>query len=317
MLERRHLDLDGLCLSYLEQGRAVEGEPSLVLLHGLMGCADTFLPLIESLGQSMHLIALDLPGAGQSERREDIDASLAATAKLVHHFLDALQLHQPVLLGHSHGGAVAMSLGAHRPGLLRSLILLAPAHPYFEESDPVVRFYLTLPGRLFAYSMPWYPEWVQLFALRRMAGRRNCDTAELLRPYRDNLRTPGTMSHLLRLLQSWKKDFSTLGKALRKPLATPSLLVWGDHDRAVPVHSASALREHLQHSQLHVLPGIGHRPAEEMPAVVATLVHDWLQSAAALAPATPEPVSIRYSANISPSHSRIAELIPSSFEAGD
>jgi pimeloyl-ACP methyl ester carboxylesterase len=293
----------------------VEGEPTLVLLHGLMGCADTFLPLIESVGPAVHVIALDLPGAGQSERRVDIDASLASTTYWVDRFLDALRLDQPILLGHSHGGAVAMSLAARRPNLLRSLILLAPAHPYFEESDPVVRFYLTLPGRLFAYSMPWYPEWVQLFALRRMAGRRNCDTAERLRPYRDNLRTPGTMSHLLRLLQSWKKDFSTLGKALRKPLATPCLLVWGDHDRAVPIHSAPALREHLQHSEFHALPGIGHRPAEESPALVAMLIHDWLRSAPALA--SSGPVSIRYSANMSPSHSRIAELIPSSFEAGD
>ncbi len=83
MIERRHLELDGLGLSYLEQGAAVEGQPTLVLLHGLMGCAETFVPLMEELGAGQHVIALDLPGAGQSERREDIDARLLVTAELV------------------------------------------------------------------------------------------------------------------------------------------------------------------------------------------------------------------------------------------
>ena len=51
MIERRHFQLDGLGLSYLEQGGEVQGEPTLVLLHGLMGCAETFVPLIEELGR--------------------------------------------------------------------------------------------------------------------------------------------------------------------------------------------------------------------------------------------------------------------------
>jgi pimeloyl-ACP methyl ester carboxylesterase len=310
MLERRYLSIDGLRWSFLEQGKPSPDHPTLVMLHGLMGCAQTFAPLMESLGPNLHIVALDLPGSGRSERRSDIDPSLLVTAEQVARVLDALGIVRPVVLGHSHGGAVALSLAARYRDRVRSLMLLAPAHPYFEEGDPLIRFYLSLPGRLFAYTLPWYPQWLQLLGLRRMAGKYSSDTTEQLQPYRENLRIPGTIYHLLRLLKSWKKDFTGLHKALRKPLATPSLIVWGDYDRAVPLQSAPALRERLLHSELVVLRGIGHRPAEETPAAVAHLLQEWLVRDTAAQ-------SIRYSPKLSSSHRRSAALIPSSLEAGD
>ena len=310
MIERRELFIDGLRLSYLEQGRAAKHQPSLILLHGLMGCADTFVPLMQELRPDLHVIALDLPGAGQSERRDTLDASLYTTAKLVDRFLAATHLQQPIVLGHSHGGAVAMSLAAHRRDGLRSLILLSPAHPFFDEGNLLIRFYLSPPGRIFAYALPWFPEWLQMFGLRRMAGPQGGDTPARLKPYRDNLRTPGTVYHLLRLLRTWHKDMSGLRRALRRPLRTPSLILWGDCDRAVPLHSAAKLRTRLRHSELITLPGIGHRPAEESPRLIAEFVHLWLQEDAS-------PASLRYSPNSSATHSRIARLITPSLEPGD
>jgi pimeloyl-ACP methyl ester carboxylesterase len=313
MMERRHIQLDGLRLSYLEQGAGARDAQTLVLVHGLMGCAETFVPLMQELGPEFHLIALDLPGSGLSERREDIDATLASNGELLAGFLQALGLRQAVVLGHSHGGAVAMRMAAQHRALLHSLVLLAPAHPWFDEGDPVVRFYLSLPGRLFAYAMPWFPQWLQMMGLRRMAGPQSWDTPERLRPYRESLRIKGTISHLLKLLRTWHQDMAGLRRALRKPLATPTLILWGDADRAVPVASAEELRSHLLRSDLHVLPGVGHRPAEERPAVVAALITDWLKQNPSLEPAE----SLRYKPSSSVAQPRIAALMASSLEAGD
>jgi len=143
MIERRQLRIDGLSLSYLEKGRAAKDQPTLVLLHGLMGCADTFVPLMQELHPDLHLIALDLPGAGHSERRDDIDASLYTTAQLVGRFLTAL-----ICISRWFSSlpwwSGAMSLAARHCNALRSLVLLAPAHPYFHAGDPFIRFYLSL-----------------------------------------------------------------------------------------------------------------------------------------------------------------------------
>jgi pimeloyl-ACP methyl ester carboxylesterase len=310
MIQRNHLQLDGLRLSYLEEGAEVEAQPTLVLLHGLMGCADTFVPMMEELCDGLHVIALDLPGAGQSERREDIDARLLPTAELVASFLKMLNVTRPVLLGHSHGGAVALSVAARYREMVRSLVLLAPAHPYFEEANPLIRFYLSLPGRLFAYTMPWFPEWLQMVGLRRMAGPQSWDTLERLKPYRENLQTPGTMAHLLRLLKTWHKDMLGLRKALRKHLHTPAMVVWGDSDRAVPVQSAGELRRHLVHSELVLMPGVGHRPAEERPAEVAGFVREWIARDSVVE-------SVRYSPTSVESQVRMASLMTPSLDVGD
>lgn len=310
MMERRQIRVDGLRLSYLERGTQARDQPSLVLLHGLMGCAETFVPLMEQLRPDLHLIALDLPGAGESERSQGIDPRLSATANLVGNILSTLHLHQPVVLGHSHGGAVALTLAAQRRQALGSLVLLSPAHPYFDESDPVIRFYLSRPGELFAHLMPWLPEWLQMIGLRRMAGPQSWDTPERLRPYRNNLRTPGTILHLLRLLRTWHKDMSGLRHALRRSLHIPTLILWGECDRAVPIHSAPKLCARLSHAQLVALPGVGHRPAEEVPEQVAAYIHSWMEREAAFA-------AVRYSRNVSASQARTVSDITPSFESGD
>jgi len=298
MIERRNLTLDGIRLSYLEQGTQTPGQPSLILLHGLMGCADTMRLLMDALRPDLHVLALDFPGSGRSERRRDIVPTLAANATLTAHFIQALKLDRPGLLGHSHGGAVSLQLAATHPNLVRSLTLLAPAHPYFDEGDPI-----------FAYTIPWYPSWMQMIGLRRMAGPKSWDTLAKLKPYRENLQTRGTMSHLLRLLGTWHEDMSLLRKHLRSPLATPALLIWGDSDRAVPPISVHELRARLRYSELHILKGVGHRPAEEAPQKTAALIEEWLDRSQSRIDS--------YSPNSSLSQDRIAAFITSSFGAGD
>lgn len=264
-------------MSCLEQGSPDPLQPSLVLLHGLMGTASTFEPLLQHLPQGRHAVAIDLPGAGRSERNRRLSPALSSVSACVGELLDALQLHQPVLVGHSHGGAVGLHLAAAEPGRLRSLILLAPAHPYFRHADQIIRFYLSPVGMAFAHTMPWYPRWMQMMGLRRMAGPQSWDDPERLTPYRENLRTRGTIGHLLRLLQIWHSDMRELRHLLEAPFRLPTLMIWGDHDRAVPLSTAGPLRRRLRRSELQILDGVGHRPAEERPAVCAALMEDWCE----------------------------------------
>lgn len=277
MIVRRDLYISDWCVSYLERGRADPDRPSLVLLHGLMGSAATFGPLLEALPSDQHAIAVDLPGAGQSDRNRKLSASLFSVSRCVRDTLTALQLDLPVMVGHSHGGAVCLHLAASEPRLLRSLVLLAPAHPYFRHADQIIQFYLSPVGKAFAHTIPWYPQWVQMQGLRRMAGPQSWETPERLRPYRENLRVRGTIGHLLRLLRTWHTDMRELRHLLEAPFRLPTLMIWGDHDRAVPFSTAPDLQKRLRRSELEVLPGVGHRPAEERPSVCATLIEKWIE----------------------------------------
>ncbi|HVG27657.1 MAG TPA: alpha/beta hydrolase [Acidobacteriaceae bacterium] len=276
MLERRSVQAGRLRLSYLEQGTAAAGEPTLVLLHGLMGTASTYIPMLQAMPPQRHVIALDLPGAGGSERGPRMRATLAAVADHVVHALDALGLSAPVLVGHSHGGAVSLYLAALYPERASGLVLVSPAHPYFRHADQLIRFYMSPVGKAFAHTIPWYPAWLQMIGLRRMAGPQSWDRPERLVPYRENLRTSGTITHLLKLLRSWHIDMTELRHLLQAPFRKPTLLIWGDHDRAVPLSTAGDLQRWLLRSELRVLEGVGHRPAEEQPGPCAEAIEVWL-----------------------------------------
>ena len=262
-------------VSYLEQGTRRAGEPTFVLIHGLMGTAATFGPLLRELPPQRHVIAIDLPGAGESDRDPKISPHLWSVSQCVAGILDALELEQSMLVGHSHGGAVAMHLAASEPGRVSALALMAPAHPYFRHADQLIAFYLSPIGRAFAHTLPWYPAWIQMLGLRQMAGPQSWDTPERLVPYRANLRTRGTIPFLLRLLRTWHSDMRELRHLLEAPFRLPTLLLWGDHDRAVPVSTAADLQKHLRAAELQVLAGVGHRPAEERPAICARLIEGW------------------------------------------
>ena len=110
-----------------------------------------------------------------------------------------------------------------------------------------------------------------------MAGPQSWDSPERLLPYRENLRTRGTIGHLLRLLQTWHSDMRELRHLLEAPFRLPTLLIWGDHDRAVPLGTAGARQRRLRRSELRGLAGVGHRPAEERAEVCAALIEEWTE----------------------------------------
>jgi pimeloyl-ACP methyl ester carboxylesterase len=275
-VHRRSIVVEGLRLSFLEAGVADASSPSVVMLHGLIATAAIFVPLMEQMA-GQHVIALDVPGSGYSEGREDRDASLAAKARIVAKFVEQLGLDRPIVLGHSHGGAIGLELAARSSGTVRSLVLISPAHPFSLQADGLIRLYLSPPGRMLAHTLGWYPRWVQLAGFRRMAGPGSWTEPEQLEPYRENLRTRGTVGHLLRILGTWQQDMKGLAARLAEPLQVPTLMVWGDRDRAVPVETAATLQVHLANAELIVLARVGHRPAEEVPETCARLVVEWME----------------------------------------
>ncbi|MEJ5992012.1 alpha/beta fold hydrolase [Ramlibacter sp. PS3R-8] len=118
------IEVEGERIHYRRMGRG----PAIVLVHGLGGQSGNFnfLPLQE-LAQRWTLVLPDRPGSGYSPRRDDTKANIAAQARLVAAFIRALRLESPPLLvGHSLGGAIALSVGLQDPACIAGLALIAP-----------------------------------------------------------------------------------------------------------------------------------------------------------------------------------------------
>lgn len=273
-IEEGYVAVGGARLHY---HRAGSGMP-LLLLHGLVGSARNWRKNISFLARHASVYALDLLNMGESERIAGCDSSLEATADRIAAFMDALGLQDVDIAGHSHGGAVAMMLAARHLDRVRSLILFAPANPYCDLGRHLIAFYQTVPGRWLARQIPWLPRSLKATALSRMYGDPDRVPGDALEGYVDGLHVPGTIDHVLSILSGWSSDMGRLATALSEIAEKPTLLIWGDRDRAVGLRSGESLQRVLRRSRLMVLPGVGHIPFEEMPEACNRAMGEWLQT---------------------------------------
>ena len=251
--------------------------PSLVLLHGLLGSADGWHPCFSRLGGQSTLYAVDSLGIGRSDRVEGLDEGLSAHADRIAMFMTEAGIRKADILGTSHGGAVAMMLAARHPQRVRSLLLHAPANPFSTVSDPLVHFYRSPLGHWFAQQVPYLPEKLQELALGRMYGNSKLACHEVLDRYMSSLRVPGTVEHVLNILNRWFEDMRELKDALEALRETPVLLLWGTRDRAVSIESGRQLEKMLNRVEMATMPGVGHLPYDEAPTAFSDLINSFLR----------------------------------------
>ncbi len=255
--------------------RAGTGRP-LLLLHGLIGSARNWRQNIRFLSRHSSVYAVDLFNMGESERVPGLDAGLEATADRLAACMDALGLAEADIAGHSHGGAVAMMFAARHPNRVRRLILFAPANPFCNLGHQLVRFYQTRFGIWLARQIPFLPRMLKATALSHMYGDPSRVTAGSLEGYIEGLHIPGTMDHILQIVERWFVDMGLLRSVLPDLTAKPTLLIWGDRDRAVGLPSGRELQRPLPKASLLVIPGAGHIAFEEMPDICNRAMRDWL-----------------------------------------
>ena len=255
--------------------RSGEGTP-LLLLHGLVGSARNWQQNIDFLSRHATVYAIDLFNMGESDRVAGLDAGLEATADGLALLMDSLGIAEADVSGHSHGGAVAMMLAARHPQRVRKLILFAPANPFCDFPNQMVRFYQKPLGRWFARKVPLLPRRLKASALSRMYGDPTRVVDGTLDGYITGLKIPGTMDHILAILLSWFDDMKALRLVLSGIVEKPTLLIWGDQDRTVGLGSAHLLQKVLKRSKLMVFPGVGHIPFAEMPDECNRAMRDWL-----------------------------------------
>jgi pimeloyl-ACP methyl ester carboxylesterase len=118
-------EVPGARLHYVDMNPEAEG-PAIVMVHGLMGQLRNFShSLAGRIATDRRVILIDRPGWGHSSL-DGPRPGIAAQAQMIAALIEQLGLDKPLLVGHSMGGAVSLSLGLDRPELVRGLALIAP-----------------------------------------------------------------------------------------------------------------------------------------------------------------------------------------------
>ncbi|WP_233172090.1 alpha/beta hydrolase [Dyella sp. ASV21] len=129
--EPREVRVHGQRLAYREGGQG----PVVVLLHGISSGAASWRMSASLLARSYRVVAWDAPGYGKSDDLADPRPLASAYADALGDLLDALDVAQCSLVGHSLGALIASAYAAQRAGYVDTLVLADPAQGYGSRSD--------------------------------------------------------------------------------------------------------------------------------------------------------------------------------------
>ncbi|HAM02853.1 MAG TPA: alpha/beta hydrolase [Acidimicrobiaceae bacterium] len=260
--------------------RAGQG-PVLLLLHGIAGSSGTWIPAMRLLERDYTVLAPDFIGHGKSAKPLG-DYSLGNHASGMRDLLEVLDIDRATVVGQSFGGGVAMQFAYQFPERCERLVLV-DAGGLGREVSWILRA-LTLPAA--EYVMPViFPAFARRFGdsvstLLRDRGIRHDRAAEMWRSYR-SLTEPENRRAFVRTMRA---VIDPLGQSVsatdRLYLAghMPTLIIWGDQDRIIPVSHAYEAHEAIPNSRLELLEGIGHFPQAEDPVRFVEILVDFLSS---------------------------------------
>ena len=249
----------------LAMATAGTGEP-LVCLPGLGATKASFLPTISDLaGDDLRLIALDLPGFGDSVKPigAPYDAKYFARATVA--ALDALGLDRAHLAGNSMGGRVAIETAFQHPDRVNRLVLLSPALAWLRHRPwaPFLRLVRPELGLLQPAPRPVVGQIVRRLVPGAMDGWAAAGVDEFLRAYYD----PRGRAAFYAAARNIYLDEPGGDKGFWKRLSAleaESLFVWGRQDKLVPIAFKRHVAEALPAAR-HLELDCGHVPQVEAP----------------------------------------------------
>jgi pimeloyl-ACP methyl ester carboxylesterase len=245
-------------VSWLERGGS---DPPVLLLHGWGASAASFSGLLQLSRTRRRLVALDLPGFGESPLGTT-SWTRAGYAQLVRQLLDNRGWPEVTLLGHSYGGGVALRLAGESDPPLDRLILCSASGLRLPAAGGVGARRLafralrrgaeaTLPARWSGPTVEW---------LRQRFGSADYRAAGLLRPI---------------LVHAVQEDLSSVAERI----TAPTLIIWGGRDQELPLQPyGRRLRELIPTSELVEFEGSGHYPFVDEPGRFASVFDSFVDA---------------------------------------
>jgi pimeloyl-ACP methyl ester carboxylesterase len=251
----------------------------VVLVHGLAGSWPNWLEQLPVLGAERRVIAMDLPGFGHSPMPTE-EISIAGYARLLDGLMGELGIDAAAVVGNSMGGFIAAELAIAFPQRVERLVLVSAAGISTTEARGPVRAVPAI--RRLETTLAATGAWVASksdSAARRARLREALLNVVVAHPSRlppalaaEQLRGAGKPGFLQGLQAVLYYDVRE-----RLPeIACPTLIVWGDRDRLIPVHDADVFAELIPNSRKVVFADTGHMAMLERPAAFNALLEEFL-----------------------------------------
>jgi pimeloyl-ACP methyl ester carboxylesterase len=238
----------------------------IVCLHGLGGTKGSFLPTLSELaGDDFRVIAMDLPGFGDSTKPIGAPYDAPYFADAVADTLDALGIERAHVIGNSMGGRVALEMGMRHPDRTGKLVLLCPAMAWLKGRPWAAALRLVRPelGLIQPAPRPVVENIVRRLVPGATEGWTASGVDEFLRIYCKPRGRAAFYAAARNIYLDEPRGETGLWTRLES-LGTDSLFVWGRRDTLVPI----SFRKHVQRclpSAEHLELDCGHVPQVESP----------------------------------------------------
>jgi pimeloyl-ACP methyl ester carboxylesterase len=272
----RTIELHGQPVNYIQAGDG----PVVLLIHGITSSSSTWARVLPGLAKRHTVIAPDLPGHGASAKPRG-DYSLGSYASGIRDLLVALGHERVTLVGHSLGGGIAMQFVYQFPERLERLVLVSSGGLGREVS--IMLRAATLPGSEHVLALlSGSPVRTAASTITGLLSRVG------LAPGND---VQGVASGFASLSEAGaRRAFLDTARAIIEPsgqrvsandrlyLAAwlPTMLVWGERDRMIPVAHARAAAEAMPGSRLELFESAGHFPFNDEPERFVDVVTDFI-----------------------------------------
>ena len=273
--EPKSITVRGLNVRYVREGQG----PAVLLVHGLGSSLATWHRNIVPLAEAgFTVLALDLPGQGDSDRPPDLNYDPVSGARLLNDFINELGVDRVSLVGNSAGGLISSLMTLEYPDKVEHLVLVASGGLGKHVSWLMRLISLPVVGELL--YRPWLHYQVGL--TRRVFHRPPPLLEDLLAEQRRVRGLPGSSRASLRSIRS---SIDHLGRKHQryvierlKDSPVPLLTIWGRDDVVVPWSQAETIRKELPRSLVHVIPQCGHWPQMEKADEFNRLVSEFLKT---------------------------------------
>lgn len=252
----RIIDIRGIPTHIFEAGPPTA--PPLLYLHGT-NIANLWLEFHNALSQNFHVFAPDAPGFGLTERPNEM-RDMSDYILYFRDLLDTLGLDQPFIAGHSLGGWFAAEVAVWYPERIKKLVL-SNAVGIRVKGSPIADLFAMNPQELL------------------MACFDNFESAMPLIPAEFNTDYLISMYKQLTTLASlaWNPSYDPKLERRLARITCPTLIIWGQNDRLIPVVYADAFHRAIPNSELVKLEGTGHMPMFEQPQEWCKVISDFLR----------------------------------------
>jgi pimeloyl-ACP methyl ester carboxylesterase len=276
-VERAEILLHGHRIGYRAEGSGA----LLVLLHGIAGTSATWDGLIPRLSGRFRVLAPDLLGHGESAKPEG-DYSLGAYANVLRDLLVVLGHGRATLVGHSLGGGIALQFAYQFPERCERLVLVSSGG-LGREVHPLLRA-AALPGA--EVVLPWLSMAARqsvgrvVHALGSLGLRASADLEESWRSFvsLEERNARRAFLHTVRGIIDFHGQRVSAHDRLYLAAGLPTLILWGEKDRLIPVRHGREAHERIPGSRLEIFSGAGHFPWRDEPRRFAEVLLDFMKT---------------------------------------